>query len=272
MRAIFVMLIIASAVTADTRVLKDEAMAMVDALAKKYDCHVQEANLVDTLGNINKKNADGQAALKKQCQGERAAAGQAKEEAAAKAVTTYINATGKLEAKLNKALSHTTDQLAKVTREHADKVAAAVAGEQAAIADFDAKKKEWIKETDEWLAAGLNYSATVEAAELERNNTIDDAGKMSAKSDQFAEAEKAEAVVDAQKQQSDTVTGTCEPIFSSDVAMLNRDNATIGEVGALCKELELCKAKKGTAGQGSHNAGDRVPCPAWVVRRRVDSA
>ena len=53
--------------TADSRMLKDEALAVVNALATKYDCHDQEANLVDTLGKILTKNADRQQASTEKC-------------------------------------------------------------------------------------------------------------------------------------------------------------------------------------------------------------
>lgn len=68
MRATFVFVALAIvANAADARVLKDEALAFVNALATKYDCHNEEANLVDTLGTILIKNEDRQKASSQKC-------------------------------------------------------------------------------------------------------------------------------------------------------------------------------------------------------------
>ena len=65
--AVFAVVVLAVVTAGTRRMGKEEAIAVVDALADKYDCHNEESNLVDTLAAIVNKNAERQRETDKKC-------------------------------------------------------------------------------------------------------------------------------------------------------------------------------------------------------------
>lgn len=225
-------------------------MLVVDALATKYDCHNEEANLVDTLKNILKKNEERQAASTTTCEADRAQATQEQSESKARALALFNNNTAKFAETLAKKKSATAAELLHVQTSQQSKVDAATAAATAATQHLNANKSAYEAQKTQWAVANRTHAESLAEAKAILAATLSDNADTKAESLKAA-ADAHDAAVDAASKAHATKKAACAQAFNATKASLNMEHETIASVEALVNKLKLCEQGTATATTGS---------------------
>jgi unconventional prefoldin RPB5 interactor 1 len=215
-------------------------------LAEKYDCHQEEANLVDTLKTIRKKNGEKLGAVNANCTAEKAAL--AAKLAEGKGVI-YTNGNKTME-RARQTLQRSKDEAERDFKEtrvlHEGFVADGEAAQAKAEAHQQAYKKNHTAAKagfEEGLLTGKTIRSNAREASANARQTAADDYAAAMKEAGEAQDNALKAAAERREQGRDA----CNATLASQTDALAKDRAMVAEIEGHVDRLAICKKNKAKA-------------------------